>query len=261
MTLRKKETDVQPEFDPVETIKMEKFKEEIQSLAFYLGVFYVPPIGHGSYRKVGSVSSYNDRLFAKRPPDDCYHSDNLESGPFFLCVAGNNGQTKNPFVKVLIENIFPRGRYMRIVLPYGTTINENKWKDYFYLSDHEYYCVKELTENRFNIWRDDIVFPSHFTGESFLRTLEYVNRWNDYENWKPYNLFWNLFLCAIDDDIYNEQLPNVVELAHYLDFDEPMMRDWCRAVEYVLAGNKLSEDCDLECETVEGARFFLHKKE
>ena len=68
-------------------------------------------------------------------------------------------------------------------------------------------------------------------------------------------------LLAIDDDIYNKQLSNIIELAHYFDFDEPMMRDWCRAVEYVLAGNKLSEDCDLECETVEGARFFLHKKE
>lgn len=78
---------------------------------------------------------------------------------------------------------------------------------------------------------------------------------------RHYIIFWNLFLAAMDDDIYNEQLATVAELAACFGFDEPMMRDWCRAVEYVFAGNKLSEDCDLECETVEGARFFLHKEE
>ena len=78
---------------------------------------------------------------------------------------------------------------------------------------------------------------------------------------KYYIIFWNLFLAAMDDDIYNEQLATVAELAACFGFDEPMMRDWCRAVEYVFAGNTLSEDCDLECETVEGARFFLHKEE
>lgn len=76
-----------------------------------------------------------------------------------------------------------------------------------------------------------------------------------------YIIFWNLFLIALDDSLYNDQLPVIAELASYFGFDEPMMRDWCRAVEYVFAGNKLSEDCDLECETVEGARFFLHKEE
>lgn len=81
------------------------------------------------------------------------------------------------------------------------------------------------------------------------------------ENIRYYIIFWNLFLAAMDDDIYNEQLAAVAELAACFGFDEPMMRDWCRAVEYVFAGNKLSEDCDLECETVEGAKFFLHKEE
>lgn len=78
---------------------------------------------------------------------------------------------------------------------------------------------------------------------------------------RHYIIFWNLFLAAMDDEIYNEQLATVAELAACFGFDEPMMRDWCRAVEYVFAGNKLSEDCDLHCETVEGAKFFLHKEE
>ena len=67
-------------------------------------------------------------------------------------------------------------------------------------------------------------------------------------------------MVSLDDDIYNEQMPNVADLAFIFGFDEHMMRDWCRAVEYVLSCNRLSENCDLHCDTVEGAKFFLHEK-
>lgn len=76
-----------------------------------------------------------------------------------------------------------------------------------------------------------------------------------------YIIFWNLFLCALNDDIYNEQLPLVIELAHCFKLDEHIMRDLCRGVEYVLSGKKLSSDCDLQCDTVECAKFFLGKEE
>lgn len=74
-------------------------------------------------------------------------------------------------------------------------------------------------------------------------------------------IFWNLFLCALDDEIYNEQLPIVIELAHCLNLDEYILRDICRAVEYVLSGKKLSPNCDLQCDTIECAKFFLGKEE
>ena len=38
-----------------------------------------------------------------------------------------------------------------------------------------------------------------------------------------------------------------------------MLRDWCRAANYVLAGNLLSANCDLVCETPEGKALFLHQ--
>ena len=76
-----------------------------------------------------------------------------------------------------------------------------------------------------------------------------------------YIVFWNLFLVTLDDDTYTEQLPVIADLAYYFGFDEHMMRDWCRAVEYVLSGNHLSETCDLHCDTVEGAKFFLHSED
>ncbi len=80
-------------------------------------------------------------------------------------------------------------------------------------------------------------------------------------DYKIYITFWNLFLCSLDDDIYNEQISLVIELAHCFQLDEHIMRDLCRGVEYVLSGKKLSPDCDLQCDTVECARFFLGKEE
>lgn len=50
-----------------------------------------------------------------------------------------------------------------------------------------------------------------------------------------------------------------MSLAQKLGFTEEMMRDWCHAVEFVFAGNMLSENCGLECETKEGKAFFLHQ--
>lgn len=72
-------------------------------------------------------------------------------------------------------------------------------------------------------------------------------------------IFWMLFTTAINDEIYNSELSNIIDFAYCLDFNETMIRDWCRAIEYVLADNHLSENCDLVCESEEGKTFFLHK--
>lgn len=72
-------------------------------------------------------------------------------------------------------------------------------------------------------------------------------------------IFWMFFLAALDDEIYNNELDSIIDIAYCMDFDEAMIRDWCRAVEYVMQGNRLQEGCDFPCETLEGARFFLHK--
>lgn len=74
-------------------------------------------------------------------------------------------------------------------------------------------------------------------------------------------VFWNLLSIALDDECYHSELSSVVDLAYCLGFTPEMMGDWCSAVEYVLAGNQLSETCDLHCDTAEGAIFFLHKKD
>lgn len=73
-------------------------------------------------------------------------------------------------------------------------------------------------------------------------------------------IFWLLFLAAINEDLYNNELSSIIDLAYCLKFDEPMIRDWCHAVEYVLTGNHLNEECDLQCETSVGKQFFLHQE-
>ena len=104
------------------------------------------------------------------------------------------------------------------------------------------------------IWRNDISYITENDVVKIYKTNEDKYRFKSY-----IFVFWMLFTTAIDDEIYNNELSGIIDLAYCLDFNEVMIRDWCRAIEYVLAGNHLSEDCDLECESEEGKRFFLHK--
>ena len=73
-------------------------------------------------------------------------------------------------------------------------------------------------------------------------------------------IFWMLFIAALDDEIYNHELNSIIDFAYCMDFNEAMIRDWCRAVEYIMQGNRFSGNCNLECETEEGKAFFLHQR-
>lgn len=75
---------------------------------------------------------------------------------------------------------------------------------------------------------------------------------------KNYWVFWALMMIygKSPTEILNQ---SILGLAKSIGFTEHMIRDWCRAIEYVLSGNHLSEDCDLMCESEEGKAFFLHK--
>jgi len=75
---------------------------------------------------------------------------------------------------------------------------------------------------------------------------------------KNYWVFWTLIMIYGKNptEILNQ---NIIDLAQNIGFTEHIIRDWCRAIEYVLAGKRFSEDCDLVCESEEGKAFFLHK--
>ena len=71
-------------------------------------------------------------------------------------------------------------------------------------------------------------------------------------------IFWLLFGAAVNDDIYNNELSNIVDLAYCFDFNEKMLRDWCKAVSFFAANGKLDKDSPLTLETSEGRKFFVN---
>ena len=73
-------------------------------------------------------------------------------------------------------------------------------------------------------------------------------------------IFWLLFSASACDEIYNNELSNIVDLAYCLGFDEKLMRDWCKAVAFVINGGQLAENSPIQLETAEGKQFFLHQK-
>ena len=74
-------------------------------------------------------------------------------------------------------------------------------------------------------------------------------------------VFWLLFGAAVCDEVYNGELSNIVDMAYCLGFDEPLMRDWCKAVAFVVGGGRLKEGAALQLETAAGKAFFLHIKD
>ena len=135
-------------------------------------------------------------------------------------------------------------------------------------------CIIKHIQNPYIKILDDALLHPHGIMGGFMKmgmgtNVSYIAEKDLIESYKRNNIiyrkqcyvviFWMPFTTAIDDEIYNNELSGIIDLAYCLDFNEEMIRDWCRAIEYVLSGNRLNENCDLECESEEGNRFFLHK--
>lgn len=69
--------------------------------------------------------------------------------------------------------------------------------------------------------------------------------------------FWH-FLASAQNDTSDEQTAKADELARLLCFTEPMLRDWHKAVDYVLSGNIFNDECIMKFESEEAKCFFLH---
>ncbi len=69
-------------------------------------------------------------------------------------------------------------------------------------------------------------------------------------------IFWMLFGAAANDEMYNRELSNIVDLAYCFDFNEKLLRDWCKAVTFVATNGKLDRNSQLKLETDEGKKFF-----
>lgn len=76
-------------------------------------------------------------------------------------------------------------------------------------------------------------------------------------------MFWMFMMAALDERIYNDQLEYITDLAEMLEFNEPMVRDWCKAAVYVVGGGHLQDlknkkNNPLGLTTPEGREFLLH---
>ncbi|MCH3950731.1 MAG: hypothetical protein LKE33_07360 [Acidaminococcus sp.] len=70
------------------------------------------------------------------------------------------------------------------------------------------------------------------------------------------SLFWSLFLCAVSDEFYDNELNLVADQATAFDFTPEDVEDWITAVKYVLDNNKLSENCNLAVKGEKAKKFF-----
>lgn len=135
-------------------------------------------------------------------------------------------------------------------------------------------CIIKHIQNPYIKVLDDALLHPHGIMGGFMKmgmgtNVSYITEKDLIESYKRNNIvyrrqcyvviFWMLFATAIDDEVYNNELSGIIDLSYCLEFNDAMIRDWCRAIEYVLAGNHLNDGCDLECESVEGKAFFLHK--
>lgn len=232
-----------------EEIKLKKFSIMLKETAVYLGDRQWPLADIS--RLYSTKDVWNNWPGEKIENVDNYNKFVLgldgKSRVNFICVAGGDGKSQNSYVKALIETIFP----LFAVNPHSiilTKTNSVPFNSDIKITDS---LDWNKTMQNTTAWRDDVEFYRNHS-EIIDNIIPELGT-----NAQMYSLFWNLFLTAIDDEIYNSQLSRVIDLAFKFHFDEHMIRDWCRAVEYVLNGNRLSENCNLHCDTIEGGWFFL----
>lgn len=137
-------------------------------------------------------------------------------------------------------------------------VEEDRWPT-FYKPD---FIEKYRYDPFMKVLVDEMNDFSGLPGHSLKDITEAINRYRSqmYDTEEHRLIFWLLFMAAINDDVYNNELSSIIDIAYCLGFNQSMISDWCRAVEYILSGNYFNDNCDLICETDEGKCFFLHQE-
>lgn len=129
-------------------------------------------------------------------------------------------------------------------------------------------CVSPFSASEDAFYNENMHLMCELTGDYsslFKPTL------NDEDMGSLDTMFWMFMMAALDEHIYNDQLEYITDLAEMLEFNEPMVRDWCKAAVYVVGGGHLQDlaksygDKEMNPEnnplgliTPEGREFFLH---
>ena len=69
-------------------------------------------------------------------------------------------------------------------------------------------------------------------------------------------IFWNLLAVTLDENVYEKNINKIIDLAYMFEFSEAMIKDWCRAVEFVLSGDFKEDFEQLNFETAEANQYF-----
>ena len=194
-------------------------------------------------KEVESVAAYTPNTTITGNKPDTVLLQSLEELRNHLISYPETSLPKSPYTiptvlppKQLLANKSTSQLVKRTSFEFMLDFNNDNLKDC--LDKNAPTTINNITE-RFEEWRSAFGIPVIFS--------------------KLYTMFWNLLLITMDDDLYNKHLSEVVNLAHRLSIDENLLQDLCHGVEYVLSGKKLGQDCDLQCKTAEGEKFFLHK--
>lgn len=74
-------------------------------------------------------------------------------------------------------------------------------------------------------------------------------------------IFWNLLAVTLDENVFETNINKIIDLAYMFEFSEAMIKDWCRAVEFVLSGDFKEDFEQLNFETAEANQYFKRCEE
>ncbi len=102
---------------------------------------------------------------------------------------------------------------------------------------------------------NDYTELSYYSHSDAEKCLDVIRQRNDDKEIGDF-VFWHLLALAVDDDLWENHVSDVTEVAYCLGFDSLMIRDWCMMVKYVLEGNELGAHCGLPVKTERGRKYF-----
>ena len=147
--------------------------------------------------------------------------------------------------------------YIHNVAGHGSCTCESPFSASTDAIQHKYIERNKYLDTLMGLTRDSSYLIKHTVNDEDMGSLD--------------TMFWMFMMAALDERIYNDQLEYITDLAEMLEFNEPMVRDWCKAAVYVVGGGHLQdlaksygdeemnpENNPLGLTTPEGREFFLH---
>lgn len=233
-------------------VKQSNFKiEKIKSMAVGLQSYLWPCKDDSD----GKINLYHVPCVPFRPNWIEAYTDNiyikaLQSTIFVNSNIDDDGET-------IINRTALAISYIHNVAGHGSCTCESPFSASTDAIQHKYIERNKYLDTLMGLTRDSSYLIKHTVNDEDMGSLD--------------TMFWMFMMAALDERIYNDQLEYITDLAEMLEFNEPMVRDWCKAAVYVVGGGHLQdlaksygdeemnpENNPLGLTTPEGREFFLH---